>query len=105
MKKKKTKSYTKLKGIEKKKYSKLTSMTNINSMINNNDPSNIKQQELHKTRSKFNINHEHNKTNILNPKIKTKKNNKQNNNSIENDSIKQTKKVKVCTKTNYKKKI
>ena len=72
MKKEKTKSYTKLKGIEKK-YSKLTSMANINSMINNNDSSNIKKQELHNTRSKFNINHEHNKSNILNPKIKTKK--------------------------------
>jgi len=67
MKKGKTKSYTKLKGIEKKKYSKPTSMTNINSMINNNDSSNIKQQEKNKNRSKFNINHEHNKSNILNP--------------------------------------
>ncbi len=95
MKKGKTKSFTKLKGIEKKKYSKPSSMTNIinTNNNNNNDSSNIKQKELFKTRSKFSINHEYSKSNILNPKIKSKKynTNKQNNTSIEIESMKQTK--------------
>jgi hypothetical protein len=94
MKKGKTKSFTKIKGIEKKKYSNASSMTNIINFNNYNDSSNNKQQELVKAKTKYKINHEYSKSNILNPIIKSKKNtiNKQNNNaSIEFDSIKQTK--------------
>ena len=94
MKKGKTKSFTKIKGIEKKKYSNASSMTNIININNYNDSSNNKQQELVKAKTKYKINHEYSKSNILNLKIKSKKNtiNKQNNNaSIEFDSIKQTK--------------
>jgi hypothetical protein len=93
MKKGKTKSFTKIKGIEKKKYSNASSMTNIININNYSDSSNNKQQELVKAKTKYKINHEYSKSNILNPIIKSKKNtiNKQNNNaSIEFDSIKQT---------------
>ena len=92
MKKGKTKSFTKLKLIEKNKYLKPTSTTNINSLNNNNDISNNKQRELLKNRGKYITSHEHTKSNISNQKLKLQKiKNLNKDNSIENETIKHSK--------------
>ena len=92
MKKGKTKSFTKLKFIEKKKYAKAPSTTNINCFNNYNDTYMKNQKELLRERGRFYTNNELNKLNNSNQKLKTLKNNKQNNdNSIDNNTIKQTK--------------
>ena len=89
--KKKTKSFTKLKIKEKKKNSKPTSSTNINSLNNYNDiPNN--QKELIRTKGRFITNHEQIKSNISTKKIKFPKNIKLNSdNLVETDEIKKAK--------------
>ena len=92
MKKGKTKSFTKLKIIEKKKCSKPSSTTNINNTNNYNDTYIKKQKELLRSRGRFFTNNEQSKSNISNQKIQSQKNNKQNNDtSIEDDTIRKTK--------------
>ncbi len=93
MKKGKTKSFTKLKLVEIKKFSKPASTTNINILNNDIDSCNNKQKEL-KTKGRYITNNEQAKSNIFNLKIKTQKNSKQNrNNSFEKEEIKLSKKA------------
>ena len=69
MKKGKTKSFTKLKINEKKKYSKPTSTTNIKILNSDKESVNNKQREL-KTKGRFETKNEQTKSNISNQRIR-----------------------------------